>query len=225
MTCGHLANNLEILIQFVGAREQIDAADVAGVLQRTKLDPIYELTNAVSERALGKSLFFLDSLLGGDAHPLQILAALTNQVRRLLLAKDFSESTHGRIWSDSCTYNQFQSQVVPAMVAYDQQLLEELDGWRQKLDSGATPVEGKTSRARKGASKKTVDLLVANNPKNAYPLYLMLQKSGRFSKSELLRATQALLDTDRHLKSSAQDPKLVLEWLIMHLCGVDPEKT
>ena len=215
------ANNLEILIEFVGARDQINADDVAAVLKRTKLDPIYELTNAVSDReTLGKALFFLDSLLGGDAHPLQILAALTNQVRRLLLARDFAESTHGRVWFDGCTYNQFQSQVLPAMVAYDQQLLEELDSWQQKLEPGATPVEGKSRQARKGASKKPADLLVADNPKNAYPLYLMLQKSGRFTKSELLRTTQALLDTDRHLKSSAQDPKLVLEWLIMHLCGV-----
>ena len=128
------ANNLEILIHFVGDRQQITAADVTEVLQRTKLDPIYELTNAVSDRNLDKALFFLDSLLRGEAHPLQILAALTNQMRRLLLAKDFAESPHGEVWFEECSYNQFRTQVVPAMMAYDQQLTVHLESC-----SGVTP--------------------------------------------------------------------------------------
>ena len=213
------ANNLGILIDYVGARDQISADDVSAVLQRTKVDPIYELTNAVSDRKLEQALVFLDSLLAGDAHPLQILAALTNQVRRLLLARDFAESPHGQAWFDGCPYNQFQSQVLPAMAAYDQQLMAELGSWQHSLSSASNPA-GKAGRTRKAVLKSAGDLLLAKNPKNAYPLYLLMQKAGRFTKSELVQTTLAMLDTDRHLKSSAQDPKLVLERLIIDLCGV-----
>ena len=216
------ANNLEILIHFVGRRPEINAADVEEALQRTKQDPIYELTNAVSDQTLDKALIYLASLMGGDAHPLQILAALTNQFRRLLLAVDFAESEYGRAWFEGCTYNQFRAQVIPAMIDYDKLLLEEMDKWQQELAPGETPAKAISSRTKKSNLKKASDLLVAKNPKNAYPLYLLMQKTRRFAKTDLLEAMEALLDTDRHLKSSAQNPKLVLEQLIMRLCGSYP---
>ena len=216
-------NNLEILVQYVGSRSEINAADVKGVLQRTKQDPIYELTNAVSDRDLDRSLFYLATLLDAHAHPLQVLAALTNQFRRLLLAADFIESDFGRVWFEECSYNQFKSQVIPAMLDYDKLLLEELDKWEQDLNSDSYPATGKSSRSKNSSSKKTADLLVARNPNNAYPLYLLMRKLGRFTIEDLLKAMEELLDSDRHLKSSPQEPKLVLEKLIVRLCGARPQ--
>jgi len=67
----------------VGERREITAEDVAAVLTRTKKDPLYELTNAVTDRDWEKSFFFLASLLAGDIHGLQALAAIANQVRKL----------------------------------------------------------------------------------------------------------------------------------------------
>ena len=212
-------NNLEILVHFVGSRSEIYAVDVKECLRRTKQDPIYELTNAVSDRNLDQSLFYLASLLDADAHPLQVLAALTNQFRRLLLGIDFIDSAFGKAWSEGCSYNQFRSQVIPAMVAYDKILLEEMDQWERDLVSDSTRAAGKTGRSKKGRAKKAADLLVAKNPKNAYPLFLLMQKIGRFTKDELLRAMADLLESDRYLKSSPQAPKLVLENLIIRLCG------
>jgi len=52
------SNNLQKLISYVGDRKNITADDVESVLKRTKKDPIYDLTNAVSERDIEKSLFF-----------------------------------------------------------------------------------------------------------------------------------------------------------------------
>ena len=218
------ASNLEILASFVGDRRQVTAADVADVLLRTKRDPIYELTGAVSDRNLGNALFFLDSLLAGDAHPLQILAALANQVRRLLLAKDFAESAHGSAWFEGCTYNQFKTGVVPAMTAYDQQLQQEMERWQPELNPEAVPVEGRSGRRKKGNPKPAGDLLLARNPRNAYPLYLLMRKIAHFGKDELLRAVAEMPDSDRLLKSSARNPKVVLERLIMRLCGVDSDR-
>jgi DNA polymerase-3 subunit delta len=217
------ANNLEILVQFAGSRPEISAEDVANTLQRTKQDPIYELTNAVSDRSFETALFFLASLLAADAHPLQIVAALTNQFRRLLLARDFADSSHGQAWFEECNYHQFRARTIPAMVAYDQQLLEEVARWQRQLMPGASPAEDGAGRTKKTRSKKPGDLLLAQNPKNPYPLYLLLRKAARFTRDDLLRALEDLLNTDRHLKSSAQDPKMALERLVMRLCGSHQE--
>lgn len=213
------ANNLEILVSYVGAREAITAADVATVLERSKKDPIFELTNAVSDRSIDDALFFLASLLDDGAHPLQILAALTNQIRRLLLAKDFVASRHGRAWSGGCSYRQFQDQVLPAVQAYDGQLLEELALWQQALQAGAGPSGRKKTGRKKGTKTPGGDLLLAKNPKNAYPVFMLLRKSERFAKTTLAEALQSLADADRYLKSSGQNPKLILERVILQLGG------
>ncbi|MCJ7772828.1 MAG: hypothetical protein MUP22_06805, partial [Desulfobacterales bacterium] len=93
-------NNLEKLISYAGDREEITENDVTAVLDRTKKDPIYEFTNAIVERNTENALFYLGSLLSGGniAHPLQILSAMINQVRRLLIIKDFTQSSYGKPW-------------------------------------------------------------------------------------------------------------------------------
>ena len=49
----------------------------------------------------------------------------------------------------------------------------------------------------KGKKKKPVsDLPIAKDPKNAYPIYLLLKKSERFSKSELITAFEMLNSAD-----------------------------
>ncbi len=78
-----------------------------------------------------------------------------------------------------------------------------------------SPVKGKKKK-----SKTTTDLLIAKNPKNPYPIYLLLKKSDRFSKDELIGAVEVLGETDKKLKSSAQSPKLVLEKAILSICKI-----
>ena len=75
---------------------------------------------------------------------------------------------------------------------------------------------------RVGASEKKklkTDLLLARNPKNAYPVYQLLKKSERYSKTELIGAFNYLNEADRQLKISAQNPKLLLERLIFRICN------
>ncbi|MBW2486596.1 MAG: hypothetical protein JRE72_04180 [Deltaproteobacteria bacterium] len=211
-------SSLEKLIDYVGKRNTITVEDVEAVLKRTKKDPIYDFTNALADRQIEKVLFFLNSLLAADFHPLQILAAVANQVRRLTLAKDFAQSKQATGWHAGLSFNAFQQSVMPAIVAYDQELMNLLEGWDNSVFS-TDDIDKKPARAKGKKKKKTqTDLLLARNPKNVYPVYQLLKKSERYSKTELLAAVSLLNETDAQLKLSGQDPKLILERLVLKLC-------
>ena len=210
--------SLEKLIDYVGKQNTITVEDVESVLKRTKKDPIYDFTNAVADRQIEKVLFFLNSLLATDFHPLQILAAVANQVRRLILAKDFAKSKQAIGWHAGLSFNVFQQSVMPAIVAYDHALLKILEDWENPVslsdDNDKTPDRGKGKKN----TKIQTDLLLARNPKNAYPVYQLMKKSERYSKTELLAAVGWLNETDAQLKISSRDPKLILERLVFKLC-------
>jgi DNA polymerase-3 subunit delta len=210
--------SLEKLIDYVGKRNTITVEDVESVLKRTKKDPIYDFTNAVADRRIEKALFFLNSLLAADFHPLQILAAVVNQIRRLILAKDFAKSKQAIDWHAGLSFNVFQQRIMPVIVAYDHALLKKLEDWENPV-SPANDID-KTPARGKGKKKKKIqtDLLLARNPKNAYPVYQLLKKSERYSKTELLAAVGLLNETDAQLKLSSQDPKLILERLLFKIC-------
>jgi DNA polymerase-3 subunit delta len=206
--------SLEKLIHYVGQRDTITTEDVASVLKRTKRDPIYDLTNAISDRNMEKSLFFLDSILASEFHPLQVLTAIVNQIRKLLLAKDFAQSVHAKGWHAGVSYNLFQQSIMPSIVAYDRSLLEILQNWEDSMSPSEGGDQGKDKKKR----KIQTGLLLARNPKNAYPVYQLLKKSERFSKTELLAAFAYVNKADARLKISAQDPKLILDRLIFKIC-------
>jgi DNA polymerase-3 subunit delta len=212
------SSNLEKLVNYIGDRREISIRDVASVLPRTKTDPIYELTNALADRNPEQALFYLDSLLTSGIHPLQAFAAIINQIRKLLLVKDFVTGPYGRNWQAACPYDYFREQVIPNVVAYDRELVDHLNGWQAMLDEKSEPGDSGAS-AKKKKSKADTDLLIANNPKNPYPIFQLFKKSEHYTKEELLEAFDALNRVDRLLKSSGQNPKLVLEKVILDICG------
>ncbi|MGD2186092.1 MAG: hypothetical protein PVI71_08190 [Desulfobacterales bacterium] len=207
--------NLEKLIHYVGKRKTITVADVELVLKRTKKDPIYDFTNAIADRHIEKSLFFLSSLLGADFHPLQVLSAIVNQIRRLVLAKDFTKSPQAKDWHAGISYKLFQQNIMPSIVTYDRSLLNTLQEWE---DLSTNAQDDDQSKGEKKSRIKT-DLLLARNPQNAYPVYQLLKKSEHYSKTELMAAFDYLNEADAQLKLSAQDPKLILERLIFRICN------
>jgi len=213
------SNNLQKLISYVGDRKNITSDDVESVLKRTKKDPIYDLTNAVSERNMEKSLFFLDTLLADNLHPLQVLAAITNQMRRLLLVKGFVESPHGREWHGGIQFHQFKSRIMSAIQAYDADLLGQFETWDQMLSkqTGKDNQRSKNKNTKK-KSRPITDLVIAKNPKNPYPVYQMLLKSEMFTTDELITVLESLGQTDLRLKSTGQKPRLILEKLIFFIC-------
>ena len=79
---------------------------------------------------------------------------------------------------------------------------------------------GSPKKGKKTKSKATTDLLVAKNPKNPYPIYLLLKKSDGFSQDNLISGAEVLAEADKKLKTSSQSPKLVLEKAILSICKI-----
>lgn len=208
------AGNLETLIDYVGARDRIVETDVRAILKRTREDPIFELTGAICDRNAGAALMFLDSLLGAGFYPLQVLSAIINQIRKLLVARDFIESDLGKCWKTGMPFNIFKSKVIAAITQYDQLLSETIAGWR--TDDAASAGMGK---GRKKGKKATTDLVIAKNPNNAYPVYQLLIKASHFTSQELAHALLILDQADERLKSTGQPPKLILENVILNIIG------
>ncbi len=210
-------NNLQKLISYVGDRKEITVKDVAFVLKRTKKDPIYELTNAIADRNIEKSLFFLNSLLTDNFHPLQILASITNQIRKLLVIKDFVESSHGTSWYPEMQYGPFKNSVMTAVQSYNRDLLNQVEQWEDMLSKDTDNDNKRTKKKKKKKKGKMVtDLEIANNP---YPVYKMLLTSEKFTKNELIDAIEHLSQADFRLKYTKQRPKMVLEEAVLWICS------
>ena len=211
--------NLEKLVSYIGKRKKITVNDVESVLERTKKDPIFEMTGAVSNRNIEDALFYLDSLLADDKfHPLQALAGLANHIRLLLLIKGFVESSHGGSWYAEIPFNDFKSYIMPEIQAYDRTLLDQIESWENMLSGNQdADDQGATNKTKKKKDKWMSDLMVAKT--HPYRLYILLKESERFTKDELIAAFEILSEADKRLKSTGQNPKLILEQAIFRICG------
>ena len=216
------SSNMDKLISYVGERKNITAQDVEYVLKRTKKDPIYEFTNAVTDKNIVKALFYLDSLLAGGEidHPLQLLSAIVNQIRKLLIIKDFIENPGGSVWFTGCRYNHFRSNVMPEIIVHDRTFLKNIDDWENTLSKELDEDDEnqKKGKRKKKKRKASTDLIIAKNPKNTYPVFMMLQKSDKFTKNELIYDLECLSKADLRLKRTVQNPKLVLENVLIKIC-------
>ncbi len=213
------SNNLEKLISYTGNRDKITVDDVVSVLERTKKDPIFEFTNSISDRNCESALFYLNSLLSDNFHPLQMLAAITNTIRRLLLAKNFTESPFGSVWHAGCQYNTFQRNVLPRLLDHDRILLDRLEEWEKMLSKSVeTDNEKPKQKKSKKKSKSDTDLTIVKNPNNPYPIYQLLKKSEKFTREDLLASLECLNDADIRIKSTSLNPKLILDEVIFNIC-------
>ena len=208
-------NNLIKLAEYVGERRAITTADVEAVLKRTAQDPIYEFTNALADKNQTKTLFLLNSLLDDKFYPLQILGAMVNLIRRLLVIKDFSVSDYGREVSLNSTYDSFKRYTMPAVKSYDEQLTRWQKEWVNISGSSAAN-PSKTKSPKK--FKLSTDLMIAKNPNNPYPVFQTMKKAMKFTREQLLGFLGILAKADLSLKSSGQDQKLVLEKTILTIC-------
>lgn len=208
------ARNLEKLVSYVGKREVITEEDVTSLVSRTKKDPIYELTGAISEKKVDQALFLVNSLLEDGLYPLQILVGITNHIRKLLLVRDFMEKAFGQN-SESQTgisYDYFKNNIVPAMTSSDSELKQYIE--KQEM---LMAVEDGSSEPSGNKGAKT-DLLMVKNPNNPYPVFQTFIAAGRFSKNELIDAMKHLGEADMLLKTTGQDAKMVMDRLIFNLC-------
>ena len=215
-----LANSLEKLTTYIGERPAITTADVKAVLQRTKIDPLYELTNAVADRNTTQALFYLKTLMSGaePIHPLPILAAITNQNRRLLLIKSFVKSSSGQEWSPGMPYNVFQQSLSLKIKKYDANIIEQVEE-RDKILNQEPPATSEKVKKKKAKKKgKPTEMLIAARAGSLYPIYMNYKKAANFSEKELWQAFVKLKEADLQLKGSGLEPRLILEYLVINIC-------
>ena len=206
-------NNLNKLIDYVGDRKNITIEDIAVALERTKQDPIYAFTNALSEKDIKNVLFYMDSLLSNGYHELQLLAAAVNQIRRLLVIRDFATTSAGGVWQTAMSYNAFRDRVMPLIKNHDTALKEQLADWERSL-AGDTEAANESKKRVAGT-----DLLIAPNPNNAYPVYKLMQRAVTFNIEELLDALKTLGQADAYLKSSGQPSRSIMIDSMLKICG------
>ncbi len=208
---------LEKLAAFTGDRTRITAKDVAAVMKRTKKDPVYELTGALFDKNLPSALSLLENLLAGaePMHPLQVVAAIINQVRKLLIIRDFIDNDRNRSWRPDIPYDGFRRQTLPAIEKYDAAIRDHLNQQEEML-SGCDTGEKKGKR-----KKPATDLLIGPNPSSPFPTFQNFKKAANFSRQELLDAMVALSTADRQLKSSGLDPRIILENLLIRIVRGD----
>jgi DNA polymerase-3 subunit delta len=173
---------IEKLVSFAGERKEVLPEDVQEATRKTKQDPIYEMTNALGEKDAEKTLAVMDGLLESGLFPLQIVSAVANQIRKLLLAKDLVGRHTDRQWKRGMAYGTFQSFVLPALQREKE----------NPLPAGAHP----------------------------FVLYKTLSQADKYSLHELLRALDSCLWADEQLKTTPRSPKLILERIVLEICGV-----
>jgi DNA polymerase-3 subunit delta len=199
--------SLEKLIQYVGERKNITREDVVAVLERSRQDPIFELTSALAARNLIDALAVLDNLFDNQFNPLQAIAAIANQVRRLLLIEDVKSRYKG-IYRKGMSFAHFKNSFFSNVLEYDQQLAESA--------SSESTLDNTISKTKK--AKVNTTLIIAKNPKSIYPVYLSFKSSENYSRHELIQAIQILYEADKRIKTGSQNNNLIIERAIIEIC-------
>ncbi|MFO7964488.1 MAG: hypothetical protein R6U50_11240 [Desulfobacterales bacterium] len=215
-------SNLDKLIDFVGSRDIIQPEDVETVLSRTKTDPIFELTNALAARNPERAVFFLHSLLSSGFHPLQVLGAMTNQVRKLVIGRAACNRLSPDVCRPNMTFNEFKSKTLPKMANLDEELETVLYQWDDMITSTPPDNDKDKRKAKSAKKKKTIassDVLLFKKPGNAFPIYQLVKHAQGFSQAHLRHAITSLYKADRLLKTTGMDPELILEKTIVDIIG------
>ena len=109
--------------------------------------------------------------------------------------------------------------MLPAIQAHDKALMDQLEEW-ENLETIQPEADGKKAppKGKREKSRLNTDLLIAKNPNNLYPVFQNFKKSEHFTQKHLIRALGILADADMRLKSTSQNPKLVVEKTIIRIC-------
>ncbi len=207
------ANGLEKIIQYAGGKAVIDTHDVEAVSQHGRQDPLYELTGAIGDKNLQKTLRVLSSLLDSGVHPLQILAAMTNQMRKLLIIHDFLTRAYGKPFQ-GVRFDEFQRDVIPLIRQYDDALL----GFLQENPSDF--MDHISESPPVAASRKNIssDLLMLRKDSHPYSLYILFQNANMFEYDEIINNIKLLSQADALMKISGQRPDAVLQEMVITIC-------
>ena len=203
------SNNISKLVDYVGSRKEITPHDVEVLLKRTRQDPIYSFTNALTDADADSALFFMRSLLDNNFHPLQMIAAVANHLRKLILIREFLDHGPDNFFNASTSFNLFRSNIMPQVKQHDEALKNELAEWQTSVS--------KEKKGKKKAKKNIADVLIAPNPNNPYPVYKLFQKAHGIAGDRMVTAMGLLGEADSRLKSSRQPSEDILEWTVIRI--------
>lgn len=210
------AGSIEKLITYSGERTKITAADIQHLVPHTRQDPIYTLTTAVAERKAAEAVLLLRRMVSEEMiHPLQALAAISNQIRRLVVAREFIDSAGGRGWRSDLPYPVFTQQIMPALTAFQ----SNLDGAIAAVAASEETAENRGAAKARGKSGFPAELLPARNPKSPFPTYQLLKHASAFTMDALVAAMGALAAADWELKSQGGPDTAPLEKVIFTIAA------
>lgn len=214
-----VTSELAKLIQYTGKRTEITVEDVADAVSRTKKDPVFELTNAVLERKTGQAISTMTSLLDGDLLPPQILTALHNQLRKMILARTFLDQTGTDV--SRMDFDAFRSHLVPRLTSFEDALDMNYREWQQRMKPPEirSPKKASSGKASDGDRITDTEIRLLKKGRNPYPVYLLLKRVQAFSTERLIQWMRLLGEADERLKSGALDAKAVLEYVVIAMCS------
>jgi DNA polymerase III subunit delta len=103
-----LHGELEKLVRFIGDRDEISDDDVNRLFEDFHQAAFFELNNALRSRDISKCLPALYENLKIVAHPLQTLASIATEFRRLLVARELLFTVFRAHWRRGISYNEFK---------------------------------------------------------------------------------------------------------------------
>jgi DNA polymerase-3 subunit delta len=173
-TLRDIANELEKLCIYVGARPEITEADVRTICSASRQALIWELTDTLGARNLPKAIAATENLLDNGEAALGLLMMLVAQFRLMILGRDLAERKILVPTGDHSNYAFAFKRLPEAEKAH-----------MPRSKEGAFPNEWRFARCA-AASKN-------------------------FSRTELIRAMELLLDAHLQLVSTQLDDRLILE--------------
>ncbi|MEJ2719371.1 MAG: DNA polymerase III subunit delta [Deltaproteobacteria bacterium] len=102
-----LQSEIAKLIAYVGDRGEIGSEDVEELFADFHQAAFYEITRALRTGETRRCLTALDDNLKIVAHPLQTLAAIANEYRRLMVARELLFTTFRPYWKAGMSYQRF----------------------------------------------------------------------------------------------------------------------
>jgi DNA polymerase-3 subunit delta len=86
-----LVSQIEKLCIYCGQKEVIGVADVKSIVSDTKVENVFEFTDALGAKELGKALRMLTALLQDGEAPLRVLGAVARHYRQLWQVRELLE--------------------------------------------------------------------------------------------------------------------------------------
>ena len=102
-----LRAEIDKLVAFVGDRKEINVQDVETLFDDSHETEFFEFTNALRSAELAQCLPALHKNLRMVSHPLQTLAIVANDIRRLMVARELLFSTFRETWKPGMSYDDF----------------------------------------------------------------------------------------------------------------------